>query len=80
MSKNILAIGIVFLFFVSAVAPMTFGYNVKIQNEKQIIENYDSYHVTEITSYAPHISCEYIKNNDTSKSNQVDILKKLLNH
>jgi hypothetical protein len=36
LNKNILAIGIVFLFIVSSVTPIVFGYNVRISNEKEI--------------------------------------------
>jgi outer membrane protein assembly factor BamB len=35
LNKNILAIGIVFLFIVSSVTPIVIGYNVRITNEKE---------------------------------------------
>jgi hypothetical protein len=34
LNKNTLAIGIIFLFILSAVTPIVFGYNVKTLNEK----------------------------------------------
>ena len=36
MKRNILAIGIIFLFILSALTPIVFGYNVRISNENEI--------------------------------------------
>jgi aspartate carbamoyltransferase regulatory subunit len=80
MYKNILILGIISLFFISAITPITFGFNVTSTNKDMIDETniYDSFYITEITSYAPYTPCEYIKNKNLIKSNQVYILKETL--
>ena len=63
MKKRLIVAGIIFLFFISAITPMTFGYNVRTSNTETIDENYnfDSYHVSEIFNYEQqqHPSNEY---------------------
>ncbi|MCK4364830.1 MAG: PQQ-binding-like beta-propeller repeat protein [Thermoplasmatales archaeon] len=78
MSKNILIVGIISLFFVSALAPMTFGIDI-VSKEKSAIkpfdrhlypEYYDSYNTEEISSFIEYQNYDVSTNYENSKSKE----------
>jgi len=77
MKKHLLIIGIISLFLVSAITPIAFGSNIRKSNEESMVKsiNFDSYHISEITSNTPHITLDDITDSDIIESNQIDIPK-----
>jgi outer membrane protein assembly factor BamB len=77
MYKNILLIGIISLFLMLAITPMTLGYNIKTFDDQINVEdfNLDSYHVSELIRYPPDIILDDFSNTNIVKSNQINILK-----
>ena len=92
MNKNILAIGIIILFFLSALAPITFGSNVTNSKEQPAIEDYkfdrylypeyyDCYNTDEIPDYIEYQNTDVSiddENSNLLESNLEDVTQSLV--